>query len=62
MMEFIQCVYFYLQTLEEAQDYFKRKVEFLSTQIEKVQQVGREKSGIRQGEWSSKQARRITAR
>jgi prefoldin alpha subunit len=39
--------YYIEKTIEEAVDYFKRKVEFLGTQIEKVQLVGREKSGIR---------------
>jgi len=40
--------YYVEKTIEEAQDYFKRKVEFLTGQIEKVQSVGREKSGVRQ--------------
>jgi prefoldin alpha subunit len=39
--------YYVEKSLEDALDYFKRKVEFLSTQIEKVQQVGREKSNVR---------------
>ncbi|ODN00967.1 DNA polymerase delta small subunit [Orchesella cincta] len=41
--------YYVEKTIEEAQDYFKRKVEFLTGQIEKVQSVGREKSTVRQG-------------
>jgi len=40
--------YYVEKTIAEAQDYFKRKVEFLTTQIEKVQTVGREKSTVRQ--------------
>jgi len=40
--------YYVEKTLEDAIDYFKRKVDFLGTQIDKVQHVGREKSGIRQ--------------
>jgi len=40
--------YYVEKTIAEAQDYFKRKVEFLTTQIEKVQNVGREKSTVRQ--------------
>jgi prefoldin alpha subunit len=40
--------YYVEKTIEEAQDYFKRKVEFLTTQIEKVQTVGREKATVRQ--------------
>lgn len=39
--------YFIEKNLEDAKDYFKRKVEFLTTQIEKVQSVGREKSSVR---------------
>jgi hypothetical protein len=40
-----------LQTIEDAKDYFKRKVEFLIVQIEKVQAVGREKSTVRSGKF-----------
>ena len=35
--------------MEDAKDYFKRKVEFLIVQIEKVQAIGREKSTVRAG-------------
>jgi len=40
--------YFVEKDLDQAKDYFKRKVEFLTAQIEKVQAVLREKSTIRQ--------------
>jgi len=40
-----------LQSMADAIDYFKRKVDFLGQQIEKVQQVGRDKSSIRSGKW-----------
>jgi len=39
--------YYVEKSIEDALDYFKRKVEFLSTQIEKVQSVGREKTTVR---------------
>jgi len=39
--------YFVEKDLEQAKDYFKRKVEFLTAQIEKVQQILREKTTIR---------------
>jgi len=39
--------YYVEKSIEDALDYFKRKVEFLGTQIEKVQAVGREKSTVR---------------
>jgi len=39
--------YYVEKSLEDATDYFDRKVKFLQGQIEKVQSVGREKSQIR---------------
>lgn len=40
---------FYSQPLEEAKKYFKRKVDFVTKQMEKVQPVLIEKSKMRQG-------------
>lgn len=39
----------HLQTLKEAKDYFKRKIEFIAKQIEKIQPLVMEKQSLAQG-------------
>lgn len=41
------CLIFIFQDVESAKDYFKRKVEFVTEQMEKIQMMGMEKSKIR---------------
>lgn len=38
-----------MQTIEQAKSYFKRKVKFVTEQMEKVQMIGIEKSQVRDG-------------
>jgi len=40
---------FNIQTIEQAKSYFKRKVKFVTEQMEKVQMLGIEKSQVRDG-------------
>lgn len=39
------------QTIEQAKSYFKRKVKFVTEQMEKVQMLGIEKSQVRDGKY-----------
>ncbi len=38
------------QNVEQAKSYFKRKVKFVTEQMEKIQMLGMEKSQVRDGE------------
>jgi prefoldin alpha subunit len=38
------------QNVEQAKSYFKRKVKFVTEQMEKIQMLGIEKSNVRDGE------------
>ncbi len=41
-----------MKTIEQAKSYFKRKVKFVTEQMEKVQMLGIEKSQVRDGKFS----------
>ena len=41
---------YWAQNVEQAKSYFKRKVKFVTEQMEKIQMLGIEKSNVRDGE------------
>lgn len=50
-MSFVLFVFvlFFFQTVDDGKSYFKRKIEYITKQIEKIQPVLREKYAMKQG-------------
>lgn len=53
-------IFLFMQTIEQAKSYFKRKVKFVTEQMEKVQMLGIEKSQVRDGKFSVVERSSIT--